>query len=592
MANLIQLLPDSIANQIAAGEVIQRPASVVKELMENAIDSGADEIRLIVKESGKILIQVVDTGCGMSESDARMSFERHATSKIRSVDDLFSIRTKGFRGEALPSIASVSQVELKTRTQDEEVGSRIKIDGSKVQIQEACACNPGTSISVRNLFFNVPARRKFLKSDTVELRHILDEFQRLVLAHPDIFFSMHHNGEELFHLPLTNLRQRIVNVFGRNSNEKLVPIDEETEIVQISGFVGKPEFARKTRGEQYFFVNNRFIKSPYLNHAVVSAYEDVLQEKTYPLYVLYMEIDPADIDVNVHPTKQEIKFKDERLIYNYIKVSVRHALGQYHITPSLDFETESLWREKSQDVNPNFSPSDSEREKSNKENWSRLFEGIADIGESEESVLVSSKMGEADTSTLFKEESKNPYQIHKQFIIHQIKSGFIIIDQQHAHERILYERFLKSMTDKIEISKRELFPQHIELSPADQSLIIEVLDEINALGFDIQAFGKEGFVIHAYPAFIDEGVNIPVLIDSLLDNLKANRDLKSAQRERIAKSLALSSAAKRGHELNADQMRLLIDQLFACEMPYRSPSGKLCFISFDLDEISNRINTN
>ena len=329
MADVIRLLPDSIANQIAAGEVIQRPASVVKELMENSIDAGSTQIKLIIKDAGKTLIQVIDDGCGMSETDARMSFERHATSKIRAAKDLFSIKTMGFRGEAMASIAAIAQVEMKTRKHNEDVGVRLTIEGSEIKSQELCQCNAGTSLAIKNLFYNVPARRNFLKTTTVEMRHIIDEFQRVALANSDIFFSLHHNGIEVFHLPESNLRQRIVNIFGQNSNKKLVPVLEETDALRLEGFVGKPEFAKKTRGEQFFFVNRRFIKSGYLNHALMGAYEDVLPKDTYPLYVIFIEIDPARIDINVHPTKQEIKFDDERLVYNYLKVSVRHALGQY-----------------------------------------------------------------------------------------------------------------------------------------------------------------------------------------------------------------------------------------------------------------------
>ena len=343
MADIIQLLPDAIANQIAAGEVIQRPASVVKELLENAVDAGATEIKLIVKEAGKTLIQVIDNGCGMSETDARMSFERHATSKIRGSEDLFAIRTMGFRGEAMASIAAVAQVEMRTRQHDQDLGNKLVIEASEVKVQEPCQCVAGTTLSVKNLFYNVPARRNFLKSNAAEMRHIVEEFQRIALANPELFFSLHHNGNQVFHLQPGNLRQRIVAVFGAGTNKKLVPVEEDTDVLKLHGFVGKPEFAKKTRGEQYFFVNDRFIKSPYLNHAVMTAYEDLLPKEVYPLYIIFIDIDPARIDINVHPTKQEIKFDDERLVYNYLKVSVRHALGQFSITPSMDFDQETAF---------------------------------------------------------------------------------------------------------------------------------------------------------------------------------------------------------------------------------------------------------
>src|ERR1700760_850823 len=341
MSDIIQLLPDSVANQIAAGEVVQRPASAVKELVENAIDAGADKIQLILKDAGKSLIQVIDNGCGMSLTDARMSFERHATSKIRKADDLFAIRTMGFRGEAMASIAAISQVELKTRRHEDELGTCIFIEGSEVLKQEACSGNAGTSISVKNLFYNIPARRNFLKSNPVEMRHIIDEFQRVALAHPEIFFTLHHDGQEVYHLPATTLKQRIVHLLGNNYNQRLVPVEEDTTIIKLHGFVGKPEFARKTRGEQFFFVNNRFIKDAYLNHAVLMAFKELLPEDTFPLYVLFIEIDPAKIDINVHPTKTEIKYQDEQTIYAIIRSAVKRSLGRYNITPSLDFDQEN-----------------------------------------------------------------------------------------------------------------------------------------------------------------------------------------------------------------------------------------------------------
>ena len=404
MADIIQLLPDSIANQIAAGEVVQRPASVVKELLENAIDAGSTNIKLIIKDAGKSLIQVIDDGCGMSETDARMSFSRHATSKIRKAEDLFAIRTMGFRGEALASIAAIAQVELRSRRQADELGTRIVVEGSEVKAQEACQCAAGTSFSVKNLFYNVPARRNFLKSNTVEMRHILDEFQRVAIANPDIFFSLHHNNSELFHLSPGNLRQRIVAVFGNSWNKKLVPVNEETDIIKIQGYVGKPEFAKKTRGEQLFFVNQRFIKSGYLNHAIMGAYEDLLAKDTYPLYVIFLEIDPARIDINVHPTKQEIKFEDERLVYNYLKVAIRHALGQYSITPTLDFDqeinfsnytpkqapkptVETSSREESRPSTPSGPVSKTDRfsnGSNNLQNWEKLYEGLEQFDEEKE----------------------------------------------------------------------------------------------------------------------------------------------------------------------------------------------------------------
>ncbi|WP_339654616.1 DNA mismatch repair endonuclease MutL, partial [uncultured Salegentibacter sp.] len=341
MTDIIQLLPDHVANQIAAGEVVQRPASVVKELVENAIDAGSGNIQVVIKDAGKTLIQVVDDGKGMSLTDARMCFERHATSKIKAAEDLFSLQTKGFRGEALASIAAIAHVELKTKPEDDEVGTQIKVEGSKVANQDVCVCPKGTSVSVKNLFYNIPARRNFLKSDAVETRHIINEFQRVALAHPQIAFSLFHNGSELFQLPETNHRQRITNIFGGKTNEKLVPVTEETEIVEISGFVGKPEFAKKSRGEQFFFVNNRFIKSPYLNHAVVAAFEGLLKDKSYPSYFLFLKVDPKSIDINIHPTKTEIKFDDEHALYAILRSAIKHSLGQFNVAPVLDFDRDA-----------------------------------------------------------------------------------------------------------------------------------------------------------------------------------------------------------------------------------------------------------
>ncbi|MEN0045590.1 MAG: DNA mismatch repair endonuclease MutL [Bacteroidota bacterium] len=621
MADVIQLLPDSIANQIAAGEVIQRPASVVKELLENAVDAGSANIQLIVKDAGKALIQVVDDGCGMSETDARMSFERHATSKIRQANDLFAVRTMGFRGEALASIASIAQVELKTRQRQNDLGSRILIEGSEIKKQEACQCAPGTNFAVKNLFYNVPARRKFLKSNTVEMRHINDEFQRVAMAHPNVFFSLQHNGTEVYHLPPSNLRQRLVNLLGSGCNKKLVPIREETDLVKITGFIGKPEFARKTRGEQFFFVNGRFIKSGWLNHAVLGAYEDLLPTDTYPLYIIFIEMDPASLDINVHPTKQEIKFDDDKMMYNYLKVATRHALGQYSVTPSLDFEQEPLFnqaipapsnvtferipssfsrdsgeRSVQQDHYDRSSKEESARHRNNLENWQSLYEeGEEDINieEGEPSTLtIESKISKSapeldDQSKSFSKEDKKPHQIHRRYIINQIKSGLWIIDQQAAHERILYERYLNILQGGTTSIQKKLFPQTIQLSPLDTALLEEILPQVAQLGFDIENFGGNSFIIHGVPAEFQQN-NEQEVIEQLLDQIKQNYELKVDIHENIAQSMAVSAATKRGQVLAIEEMELLIDQLFACAMPMKSPTGRKCFISFDLEELDRR----
>lgn len=619
MADIIQLLPDAIANQIAAGEVIQRPASVVKELLENSIDAGSSTIKLVVKDAGKTLLQIIDNGCGMSETDARMSFERHATSKIRKAKDLFAIRTMGFRGEAMASIGAIAQVEMRSRRQSDEFGTRLVVEGSSVKLQEPCQCAAGTSISVKNLFFNVPARRNFLKSNSVEMRYIIEEFQRIVIAHPDIFFSLHHNNTEVFHLPVGNLRQRIVNVFGNNCNKKLVPVSEQTDALILNGYVSKPEFAKKTRGEQYFFVNNRFIKSGYLNHAIMSAYEELLPADTFPLYVIFLDIDPARIDINVHPTKQEIKFDDERLVYNYLKVAVRHALGQYSITPTLDFEQEIAITKSSSDfgrsrpnvqsnsvgskVNSNANNASnsnpSNRESSNLRNWQKLYDGLDEFDKEEpsveptvDSVTIESKWSESspidDQAGSFSRQQKQPYQIHGHYIVNQIKSGFLLVDQQAAHERILYERYLTALNNKQVTTQKRLFSKTITLSPADTPVLQELLPQIQLLGFDIQDFGKNSFVIHGIPANLPESTDEQQLVETLLEQFKSNLELKLNIQESIARSMATSAAIKRGQMLSAAEMQELIDQLFACEVPYKSPRGNHCFVTYELDDLKKR----
>lgn len=599
MPDIIHLLPDSIANQIAAGEVIQRPASAVKELLENSIDAGANNIKLIIKDVGRTLLQVIDNGCGMSETDARMSFERHATSKIKTIDDLFAIMTKGFRGEALASIAAVAQVELKTKKVEDELGNIIEIENSEVKKQEPCQCADGTSISVKNLFYNVPARRNFLKSNSVELRHIIDEFQRIALAHPKISFSLHHNGLELFHINSANLRQRIVSIFGNNYNEKLVPVEENTNVVNIYGFIGKPDSAKKTRGEQFFFVNNRFIKNMYLNHAVMSAYDELLPKGSYPLYVLFIDIDPKRIDINVHPTKQEIKFDDEKLVYAFVHAAVKRGLGKYSITPTLDFEQEQSFNrienfidrdavvEKSNSGGKTFAPTPLQN--SNLKNWEKLFEQHPEQNfPSKEEEIKTPLLDENWQGDDFAEEEKIPYQLHNKYIITQIKSGFIMIDQQAAHERILFEKYLEALTKNQILSQQQLFPQTISLSATDSEMLKEILHEVNALGFDIQEFGRNTFVVHGIPSVITGGSEQQV-IEGILEQYKYNmRDLKLDKKENLARAMARNSSIKSGQTIDAKAMKSLIDELFACEMPYNSPSGKLTFITFDLAELEKQ----
>ncbi len=600
MADIIQLLPDSIANQIAAGEVIQRPASVVKELMENAIDAGATEIKLIVKDSGKTMIQVIDNGKGMSESDARMSFERHATSKIRAAADLFSIHTMGFRGEALASIAAIAHVDLITRTPESEVGSHLVVRGSKVEKQEICQAAPGTTFTVRNLFYNVPARRKFLKSDPVELRHVMEEFHRVVLAHPDIFFVMHHNDNETYHLPASNLRQRIINVFGKLYNERVVPVHEDTDSISIEGFIGKPEASKKTKGEQYIFVNKRFIKSYYLNHAIRSAFEELITKDQHPFYVLFLEMDPAGIDVNVHPTKTEIKFEEERLIYNYVKVSIKHALGQYNVIPAIDFEVDYNFS-RPQEVATMVKPSRMnevdrsipELDKLKKDNvsaWQSMYDGLDGMGDTDNSIRIESKFTqqEIDESESQTSGGKAPYHLHNSYIITQIKSGFLVIDQQSAHERILYDQYLKSMEASALPTQKQLFPVTIELNNARAELLKSILDKVNVLGFEVEEFGESTFIIHGIPVGMESAEKGSEMIEKLIDQYESNLEFQLGINENVARSMAISAGMKKGKSMTIEERNALIDQLFACEIPYKSPSGKKCFVSIELDELMKR----
>ncbi len=613
MADVIQLLPDAVANQIAAGEVIQRPASVVKELMENALDAGATQIQLVLKEAGKQLIQVVDDGCGMSETDARLSFERHATSKIRQAKDLFEIKTMGFRGEAMASIAAIAQVEMRTRRTIDELGTMIQIEGSTVKSQESCQSPVGTNTAVKNLFFNVPARRNFLKANAVELKHAQEEFIRLAIAHPDVFMSLHHNGNELFHLPISNQRQRVVAVLGAQSNQKLVPVLEETDIVRLEGFIGKPEFAKKTRGDQYFFVNRRFIKSGYLHHAIMGAYEDILAKESFPMYVIFLELDPAQIDINVHPTKQEIKFEDERLIYNYLKVAVRHALGKHNITPTLDFEQDNSFNQygpnagaeqsniqrdygasKGSSYGNNFGNSIPNQPKGNKD-WEKLYEGLKEFNppagnESGQSLTIASSITGSSSELLSSEEKeiRRPYQIHVTYIVSQIKSGFLLIDQQAAHERILYERYLRQMDNQRPGTQVALFAKTIQVNPADANTLREILPMINQLGFDLQEFGQDTFVLQGTPADFDQKLDEQKVIEQLLEQFKSNLEIQLGVQENLARSMARSTAIKRGQKLTGEEMEELIDQLFACNLPYKSPTGRKCFVTYELEDLEKR----
>ncbi len=614
MPDIIQLLPDSVANQIAAGEVVQRPASAVKELLENAIDSGASDIKLFVKDAGKTLIQVIDNGCGMSDTDARMSFERHATSKIRSADELWHIRTKGFRGEALASIAAIARVELKTRLSERDLGTRIRIEGSQVMEQEPCSTPGGTSVAVKHLFYNTPARRNFLKSDQVEMKHIVEEFERVALAHPDISFELDHNGSELFKLKASALRQRIVNVFGAKYNERLVPVKEETAIVSLHGFIGKPEYAKKTRGEQYFFVNDRFIKNSYLHHAVNSAFEELIARESHPSYFIYLSLDPASIDVNIHPTKTEIKFAEERSIYAIIRSAVKNSLGKYNISPSLDFEQEDIFNVAPisgnvsigapQHKDLEFNPFNKEKESGTRSasqavrmsgsgqfagNWEELYaitrEDPGGEGDGEmlpqQAAIIGDSMGDS--------EAQRPvFQLHLRYLLTAIKSGLVIIDQQRAHERVLYEEYLGKLEREGVRSQQLLFPETVQLSPADAALLKDMAEDLRKLGFTIDAFGGSDVVINGVPA---EAGNIPVehLIETMLEQLKHHSDkLANSRSERLARSLARSLSAKAGKRMERVEMLDLIDRLFACGQPQIDPWGKPTLLSLTMEDLKKK----
>lgn len=626
MSDIIRLLPDSIANQIAAGEVIQRPASVIKELLENSVDAGSQHIRVIVKDAGKALIQVIDDGGGMTETDARMSFERHATSKIRAAEDLFHIRTMGFRGEALASIAAVAQVELKTRTDQAELGVQINIEASEVKKHEPTATPKGTSIAVKNLFYNIPARRNFLKSNPVEMKHILEEFQRVALANPEIAFSLYQNDLETYQLPTGKLSRRIVGLFGKNYREQLASCQEETPAISIKGYVGKPEFAKKTRGEQFFFVNNRFIKSGYLHHAVKIGYEGLIPDDCHPFYVLFIEIDPRHVDVNVHPTKTEVKFDDERTVYGVIRSAVRQSLGAHNITPSLDFSHDAnihINLDTGELLNKDFSTREdyeresaflrqgdqSGRDRRNIENWERLFpakdyswedpSGLRNgddhqpaggkelIFESAANNLGGGKSGNPEEY----DSKQNTFQVLNRYIVTRVKSGLMLIDQQAAHERILYEKYLKALNSKAAGSQQSLFPKTVALNPGDFELAMELRAEIEALGFDIEAFGKNTVVINGSPSDI-AGVDEKMVLEGLIEQYKFNKsELSLGKRESMARAMARQASLKPNQSLSREEMNALIDRLFACGNPNYAPNGNKTFFMLDAEKIKSFFNS-
>ena len=599
MPDIIRLLPESIANQIAAGEVIQRPASVIKELLDNAVDAGATEITVIIKDAGKTLIQIQDNGSGMSPTDARMSLERHATSKLRTADDHFDIRTKGFRGEALASIAAISHMEIKTRRPDDNVGTRLLVEASVLQVQEGCQCPVGTSIMVRNLFYNVPARRKFLKSDPVEMRHILDEFHHLALAFENIQFKLYHNDQEIYTLPAATLRNRIIQIFGKKINEFLVPVEEETNYVHFTGYIGKPKLGKKSRGEQFLFVNRRYIRSAYLQHAVKAAYEDILPEDQFPFFVLFLTVDADKIDVNVHPTKQEIKFEDERIIYNYLRVAYRHALGKYSITPTLDFEQEVAIDRASQTVqqhsqnNAGISGFEKDRhqEKENIKKWSALLETIEGFSIHHEETEQPEKEPDLNELAAAATESfsSQPVQLWQRYILVPGYSDLIIVDQRAAHERVLFESMLKDLANHSPAIQKLLWPETIQPNATEVLLLKELLPHLQYLGFDIDEFGHGSFIVHGVPALMTDLVSPQHAIEDILQRYKEDQQLGNLKPlDRIAAVLSSSLSRRRGETMTVEEMQHLIERLMECENPYASPTGRKTFITFGREEVLRR----
>jgi DNA mismatch repair protein MutL len=603
LPDIIQLLPDNIANQIAAGEVIQRPASAVKELLENAVDAGANEIKLIINDAGKSLIQVIDNGKGMSETDARMAFERHATSKISNIEDLFRIKTMGFRGEALASIAAVAQVELKTKRVDDETGVFIEIENSQVIKQEPIAAANGTSIAMKNLFFNVPARRNFLKSNAAELRHIVDEFIRVAMAFPELFFSLSSNGQQVFHLEKGTLKQRIVQILGSNYNAKLVSVQEHTDYLNIYGFVGKPETAKKTRGDQYFFVNNRFIKSAYLNHAVMNAFDEMIAKDSFPMYTLFIDLDPAQLDINVHPTKQEIKFEDEKIVYAFVQSAVKHALAQFSVMPTLDFDLDSNIQQldavskpftdekKSSATSSSLYSTFTQKHqshfiesKSELKHWKDIGSLAKEINREENNQQQPLEITELQ-NTSRKPNTDNLTQLHNAYIIAQTDKGYYALHQQNAHERILYERFIKAVDGKPIATQQSLFPSTVQLAAADAVMLQELLPDLHHLGYMLEPFGNNTFVIQGTPADVEQG-NEKVAIEKMLEQYKHfSIDLKFTKREKLLRSLALQQSIKAGTSLTEREMKALVEDLFNCATPNITPNGKPTYLEFKKEEL-------
>ena len=601
MLDVIKLLPDSVANQIAAGEVIQRPASAVKELMENALDAGATQIDLVVKDAGKSMIMVVDNGCGMSETDARMCFERHATSKISKAEDLFAIRTMGFRGEALASIAAIAQVELKTRRKEDEVGVKIVNEGSVVKEQTLVPMQPGTTFTVKNLFFNVPARRNFLKSPQAELRHIVEEFTRVTLMNPEIGFTFNSDGKELYHLYPGNLKQRIMGLFGSNYEEKLLPVRQEAERISIDGYIVKAEFAKKTRGEQYFFVNKRFIKHAYLHHAIENAFMEMIPKDSFPGYFLNIEVDPADIDINIHPTKTEVNFLDVKLVYAILHAAVRKAIGQHNLSPMIDFEESadlnndfSAAMGMSQPlsfpnipIDPNYNPfSKTPTHHEGRQYDSYKPERNASPGDWRLLYGERTDLPNETVETVEEKQYRSQYlQVNQSYVVTAVKSGMLVIDQHLAHMRVLFEKYLKELENHSGVSQQELFPQALTLNMNDASLLKEMVPELENLGFVLEQANPTTFMINGTPSDA-AGCDAVALLEQILENAKINRtDLQLDRKLNLAKIMASQLAIKAQTRLSEVEMQNLVDQLFACNVAEVAPNGKKIYVVLNMEDL-------
>ena len=611
MSDIIHLLPDAVANQIAAGEVIQRPASVLKELVENAIDAGADFIQIVMKDAGRTQIQVTDNGKGMSETDARMAFERHATSKIKDAADLFSLRTMGFRGEALASIAAVAQVEMRSRREEDELGVVIEIAGTRVFRQEAIQCEKGTTFLIKNLFFNVPARRRFLKSDNVEKSHLLQEFYRIALVNAQVEFSFFDGDEEIFHLPVSNVKVRIENTFGKTLKKRfqqqLLPIETSTNLVSIHGYVGKPEFAQKS-ANQYFFVNGRYMRHPYFHKAVMLAYNNMIQPTEGPNYFIYFEVDTQTIDINIHPTKTEIKFENEQALWSILSATVKEALGKFNVVPSLDFDQEGAPEMPVQSVNlenirppqtsfnPNYNPFASSSYKRPEINWEKLYGGFEDdapeaqlVPQFEEEEAFSVPNTQQDLHHAFQQEisefQSTNFQLKNKFVITNVKSGMLMIDQHRAHVRILFESFLQQMLVRKVSTQQVLFPETLELHQDDALYFEQILDDLNAAGFDFNMDDRELVQVTGVPAQLGTE-SVVALLKTLIEKARTTA-LNSATEvsENIALALAEASSIKSGQSLTNEEMSDLINRLFACENPNHTPDGKTTMVIFSQDEI-------